>query len=246
MLLTAMFIIATCTFEYEGDKEEEPSPAGMGSIADWTIELGQDNNYAGELTIEEATAQLADGTTGTVMRVGWASDTNLRMCEFWALLPEGFDYGEYNGVIFDVKINVSHNFMIALRNPPNTFVNTTSGTAWRLAQPQVYYNSLWQIITAPFDEAEQPGWGTLAPQGDIKEWLTDDKDNPSRKMLNINPQLNTGFFPAYHPPASSLPNGNAVNTVYTDDYKRIGFYKGDEPVDRENLDEDNICWVWVF
>ena len=247
-ILLSMLVVNTCTFEYEGDEPERPSPAGLGKISDWNIEQGVNNNFPeAQMTIEEATTQLANNTEGTVMRVGWASNTDLRMCELWALLPEGFDYGEYDGVIYEVMINVSHNMMIALRNPPNTFDPSTSGTAWRLGQPAIYYNSLWWIVTVPFEDAEEPLWGEPATVYPLKDWLTEDKDNPSGKMLNINPQLNTGFSPAFQPPAIGLPNGNSLNTIYFNDFSRIGFYRGEEPsTDFDKLGEYDICWVWDF
>ena len=247
VLLLVMFIGCT-TGEDEnlGGEEQRPeTPDGLGKLEDWTLMLGYNNLY------DDRDGPLAlflaeDEEKGTVMQVNWATSNNATMCELYATLPAGYDYGEFDGVILEVKPDVSQAIMFAIRNQPIFQTpNGPPGTAWRLSENTYRYTGEWRIITTPFFSGDvgQPGWGPNADELFVKEWLTNDMNR--QKTLSINPHLNTSF--TAQPPAVH-PKGNARNVLYTNLYKRIGFYKGDYTAYEEDPVNNTIeiCWVWKF
>ena len=196
------------------------TPEALGVLADWNIIPGYENTIAaGRLKIEAA----REGTNG-VAKVTWSSSKDWRMCEFFALLPEGFDYGVYDGITFKVKLPASSNFLLLLRNPGG-------GTTWKIWEDYVYRGRddnelVWVTVSIPFKDAVDSGWGPPPGQATLKEWLTATKS--VRKQINLNPMLNTGGGSAE----------NADQVTYFDD---IGFYKGNNP---DN--PDSICIIWNF
>ena len=239
VLSLAVSLIIGCT---TGTLEEEPvtgTPDGLGVIGDWKIEPGYQNTYGQEhMTITEAEDADEDGNPVTVMKVSWGSSLDLRMCDLYGELPEGYDYGQFNGIIFEVKFDVDQNLMVALRNPPireSADFAGDAGTAWRLIEKEYSYNSgRWQTIALPFDDATNVPWGPWAAQDALGEWLTATK--AVSKIISLNPAINLTMQAS-----PDLPEPRAINTTYYNLYKRIGFYTG---FDAENPDE--ICWVWDF
>lgn len=229
-------------------------PEGEGKLEDWKIEPGNANTIdPQELKIEAAKAP--DGTDA--MAVYWATDVNLMMCELFAKLPAGYDYSVFDGLIFEVWVDVCQNMMFAVRNPPinqKQDPNVRTGEAWFIAQPNNYqYNAGWRTIAENFDQAYAPGWGNVSPTESIlNEWLKnqyaqwqEDPEEAKDIVVSINPQLNAGITDPVAPPAVSLPKGNVEGTVYINYYKRIGFYKSASgAIDYDEGDE--ICWIWNF
>lgn len=220
------------------------SAAGKGALTDWTIVPGWENEYsAEEMTVSAGTAP--DGSNA--MKVTWGSSKDLRMADLYAKLPAGYDYGYYDGLIFEVWAGVCQLMMSALRNPPiNSTPGNMAGTAWRIEEKQYRYNGDWRIIVSPLDPAADVSseWGTIpASESYINQWLTENKD--TEIILTLNPELCLIFADEVELPAVELPIANAVDTTYTNYYKRIGFYKS-ESYDDPDLDTDEICWVWEF
>jgi hypothetical protein len=203
-----------------GARSAGNTPEGLGVLADWRIIPGWENNVAADrLKIEPA----REGTNG-VARVTWSSSTEWRMCELYALLPEGFDYGVYDGITFKIKLPASSNFLLLLRNP-------AGGTTWKVWEEYVYRGSdgnelVWVTVSQPFEDAVDSGWGPPPAQATLKGWLTADKD--VQKQINLNPMLNTG-------------GGSAENVDLVTYFDDIGFYKGSNP---DN--PDSFCIIWNF
>jgi len=175
VLVLLLAMVFGCTEGIEEEETKDDSPAGKGKISDWSIEQGAYNEYAvANLKIEEVQAADEKGVMGAVMRVAWGSSVDLRMCELYARLPQDFDYGKYDGVIFKVKPDNCLNIMVALRNwpifPPTT--DGKAGTVWKLMEEEYYYTGEWRTIAVPFSDAYDPGWGILADQSSLKEWLS--------------------------------------------------------------------------
>jgi len=239
IIVLSLAIGMACT---TGTVEDEPvsgTPEGLGVIGDWTIEPGYQNNYGQEnMVISEGEDQDENGSPITVMRVSWGSSLDVRMCDLYGELPPGYDYGQFNGVIIEVKFDVDQNLMVALRNPPireSGDYAGDAGTAWRLIEKEYYYNSgKWQTIGLPFNDATNVSWGPPAAQDDLSDWLTATKT--VSKILSLNPAINLTMQAS-----ADLPKPSAVNTTFVNLYRRIGFYSG---FDADNPDE--ICWVWDF
>ena len=218
-LLPAVLVVGCAGSPNAASGGVPDTPEGLGVLADWRIIPGYENTIAANrLTIEAA----KEGTNG-VAKVTWSSSTDWRMCEFYALLPEGFDYGVYDGISFKVKLPASSNFLLLLRVP-------SGGTTWKIWEDYVYRGSdselVWVTVNIPFEDAVDSGWGPPPAQATLKAWLTETKD--VRKQINLNPMLNTG--------GGSAENADQVS--YFDD---IGFYKGSNP---DN--PDSICVIWNF
>jgi hypothetical protein len=168
------------------------------------------------------------------------------MTELWAKLPEGFDYGTYDGLILKVRIDVHQNMFIALRNEP--IIGPPAGVCFQLNDEQNTFfhiqDSGWQTFAFPIEDAFERGFGLWSEEGELKEWLTNDR--ATQKVLSMNPILNTAATNS-GPGAVSPPRGNQINATYYNLYKQIGFYKGNVPNDPAKLEEyDKICWVWKF
>ena len=239
MALLFMAMAAGCT---EGEDEidivtiDTDGPEGLGAMSDWNVTAAPDNAYEeSNFTITEDD----DPLRGAVMKVSWGSSITLKHTDLWAELPEGYDYGEYDGLILDVKVDVHQNMMFALRNLPIYGTGPgLAGTAWKIWEDTVFYTGGWQTLAQPFGDATNETWGPLAAEATLNEWLTGDK--AVQKVLSLNLLLNTAATNS-GPGAITPPRGNAINSTYYNLYKRIGFYKGDDP-----HDPDDILWIWVF
>ncbi len=222
VVLAALFVVIGCDTgtASKDDEEDTPvfvSPVGKGKVTDWTIAKGYENTTALDLIIE-GTREDDNG----ILKVIWSSSMDFRSCEFYALLPEGTDYGAYDGITFKVKLPASSNFLLLMRNP-------NGGTTWKIWEDYVYKGRdddelVWVTVRQPFADATEPGWGPASAEPTLKGWLTADK--AVQKQINLNPVLNTG-------------GGSAVNTDVVTYFDDIGFYKGS---DIEAPDSVDVVW----
>lgn len=210
----------------EAPAPEQPEVFIKGSLADWNIIPGDGNKVSAvNLKVESAPAAGKDETNG--MKVTWSSSVAWKMCDLYALLPAANDYGAYDGLQFDVKLPVSSNFCLLLRNP-------NGGTTVKVAEDFVYRGTdeddtfVWVTVKRPFADAKDTGWGD-ALVGTLKEWLTTDKT--TQKQLNLNPVLN---------PGADTVMGE-VDTDYVTYFDNIGFY-----VKGADGSEDTFTAVWDF
>ncbi len=213
--LLAIALVSSC----DTGSNEDPAPVvdgntlpsiPLGTVSDWSIALGYQNTTTVPLSVAQdtANADAAAGGTGCMV-VNWASSTDFRSCELYALLPEGIDYGKFDGMQFDVKLPASANFLLLMRNPDG-------GTTFKVWEDYVYRGTdesatyVWVTVKKPFADAVDTGWGPAADPADLQDWLTADK--ATRKQINLNPVLNVG-------------GGGALDVAQVTYIDNVGFYK---------------------
>ncbi|AEE15636.1 hypothetical protein [Treponema brennaborense] len=197
-------------------------------VKDWHIAPGDQNKVdAAKLKIEAVTA-VAD--KANCMKVTWSSSAAWKMCELYALLPADVDYGIYDGLQFDVKLPVSSNFLLMIRNPKGTTVKVAEDFVYRGTDDDGAF--VWVTVKKPFADAIDTQWGQpLLGDATLKEWLTTDKT--TQKQLNLNPVLN---------PGADTVMGE-VDTDYVTYFDNIGFYVKGAAKDGS---EDTFTAVWDF
>ncbi|MDR2095343.1 MAG: hypothetical protein LBP76_07470 [Treponema sp.] len=225
-LMVSMAFMVGCpngTTDEEEEKEKEGDKFVKGVLTDWHISPGYENTVDPSSLIIEGATETSNG----VMKVTWSSSTDFRSCELYALLPNNpvYDYGQYDGITFKVKLPKSSNFLLLLRNPDG-------GTTVKISESYTYKGRddaelIWVTVRKPFADAEDSGWGPPLT-GTLKEWLTADK--AIQKQINLNPILNVEG------------NGEGgVNTNIVTFFDDIGFYKGADPESPTSED-----FIWTF
>lgn len=194
-------------------------------VADWQIAPGYQNTVD-QSKLKISAVKSTDGKN--CMKVIWSASADFKSCELYAMLPNategGTDYGEFDGIQFDVKLPASANFLLLLRNP-------NGGTTAKIWEDFVYRGTdvpetyVWVTVKKPFADAVDTTWGP-AMEGTLKEWLT--KDKATQKQVNLNPILNVG-------------GGSEVDKDQVTYFDNIGFYKAGA-----TEDADVFTPVWDF
>jgi hypothetical protein len=206
----------------EGEGEDE----GLQSMFGWTIEPAWEN------TVEPERLKIAaakDGING-VAKITWASSTEWRGCDLWALLPEGVDYGEYDGISFKVKLSTAATdftfMLVAVLDDEDevTFLHE-NGHVWGT-------KDTWITVTRSFTmdtiDSKDYYWPTAeyytgTYEKTLKQFLTETKD--IERKIYLSTKLGSN-------------NANLKDldiSFYLDD---VGFYKDSDPT--------NVTVVWDF